>query len=126
MTTPIPNHRIDNHITRRGILGASAILICAPAIVRAINLMPVGNLREPIGPQYAGFVERLFYHSLDSNLRTGGMTVICNGRIVSVADARRLVARARALGWLPKELDVPTSAFRGRPDPEKSRSDFRF
>ena len=97
MTTPIPNL-----ITRRGILGdASAILICAPAIVRVVNLMPVRNLRGPIGPQYAGFVERLFYHSLESNLRTGRMSTVCNGRKVSVADARRLVAHARAQGWLP-------------------------
>ena len=101
MTTPTPNLR-----TRRGILGgASAILICAPAIVRAVNLMPVRNLRGPIGPQYAGFVERLFYHSLESNLRTGRMSTVCSGRIVSGADARRLVAHARAQGWLPKAED---------------------
>jgi hypothetical protein len=103
MTVPIPNHHIDKLITRRSILGcASAVLVCAPAIVRAENLMPVRTLRGPVGPQYAGFVERLFYHALESNLRNGCMTVVCNGRIVPMAQARRLVAHARAQGWLRK------------------------
>jgi hypothetical protein len=61
-------------ITRRSIfIGAAASLICAPAIVRAANLMPVRSLRGPIGPQYAGFCERLFYHSLDCGLRVQAM-----------------------------------------------------
>ena len=91
-------------MTRRSILiGAAASLICAPAIVRVTSLMPVRRLRAPIGPQYAGFVERLFYYSLDGNLRAGRMSTICNGRIVSVADARRMVAHARAQGWLSPE-----------------------
>lgn len=99
MTAIIPNH--DGLITRRRILiGATASLIGAPAIVRVTSIMQVRCLRGPIGPQHAGFVERLFYHSLASNLRWGRMTTVCNGKIVSEVDARRLVAHARAQGWL--------------------------
>ena len=102
MMAPISNH--DNLITRRSIfVGSAALLIGAPAIVRAISLMPVHSLRGPIGPQYAGFCERLFYHSLDCGLRAGRISTVLNGKIVPAADARRLVAYARAQGWLPPE-----------------------
>ncbi len=60
MTAPIvvPDR---NLVTRRSIfIGAAASLLCAPAIVRAANLMPVRRLPFPYGPQYAGFVERLY------------------------------------------------------------------
>jgi hypothetical protein len=76
MKAPIPN--CQHAITRRGIfLGAAASLLCAPAIVRAASLMPVRSVVLPIweelypGPQYAGFVERLRYHYLESALRSG-------------------------------------------------------
>jgi hypothetical protein len=99
---PVPNH--DSLITRRSIFfGAAASLICAPAIVRAASLMPLRSLKGPIGPQYAGFCERLFYHSLDCGLRAGRMSTVLNGKIVPAADARRLVTYARAQGWLPPE-----------------------
>ena len=98
----------DYRMTRRNILiGAAASLICAPAIVRAASLMPVRDLPlqvlnleflNPLGQ----FYRRNFYHSLDSDLRAGrGMTTVSNGKIISVAEAHRMVARARALGWLP-------------------------
>jgi hypothetical protein len=102
MTAPISNH--DGLLSRRSIfIGAAASLLCAPAIVRAISLMPVRRLRGPIGPQYAGFCERLFYHSLDSNLRAGRIGTVLNGKIIIEEDARRIVAYARAQGWLPSE-----------------------
>ena len=102
MTALIANH--DGLITRRSIfIGAAASLICAPAIVRATSLMPVRRLRGPIGPQYAGFCERLMYQSLESNLRAGRMSTVLNGKIIPEADARRMVAYARAQGWLPPE-----------------------
>ena len=102
MMAPISNH--DNLITRRSIfVGSAALLICAPAIVRATSLMPVRGLRGPMGPQYAGFCERLFYHSLDCGLRAGRVSTVLNGKIISAADARRMVAYARAQGWLPPE-----------------------
>ena len=105
MTAPISNH--DNLITRRSIfVGSAALLICAPAIVRATSLMPVRGLRGPIGPQYAGFCERLMYQSLDSNLRAGRMSTVLNGKIIPAAEARRLVAYARAQGWLPPEATL--------------------
>jgi hypothetical protein len=102
MTALISNH--DGLITRRSIfIGAAASLICAPAIVRATSLMPVRRLRGPIGPQYAGFCERLMYQSLESNLRAGRMNAVLNGKIIPEADASRMVAYARAQGWLPPE-----------------------
>ena len=107
MTALISNH--DGLITRRSIfIGAAASLICAPAIVRATSLMPVRALMLierplPIGPQYAGFCERLMYHSLDSNLRAGRMSTVVNGKIIPEAQARRMVAYARAQGWLAPE-----------------------
>ena len=99
MTALISNH--DGLITRRSIfIGAAASLICAPAIVRATSLMPVRRLRGPIGPQYAGFCERLMYQSLESNLRADRMSTVLNGKIIPEADAGRMVGYARAQGWL--------------------------
>ena len=65
--------------------------------------MPMLRLPAPYGPQYAGYCERLFYHALASNLRAGHMKAVLNGKVVAVADARRLVAYARAQGWLPPQ-----------------------
>jgi hypothetical protein len=93
----------DYRMTRRSIfVGAAALLICAPAIVRAASLMPVRGLPlhflNPLGEYY----RRSFYHNLDFDLRTGrSMSMVENGKIISVADARRMVAFARAQGWLP-------------------------
>jgi hypothetical protein len=46
------------------------------------------------------FYRSNFYHSLDSDLRAGrSMSTVSNGKIISVAEAHRMVARARAEGW---------------------------
>jgi hypothetical protein len=103
MTAPILNHHHDR-LTRRSIfVGAAVSLLYAPAIVRATSLMAVHGLILPIGPRYAGFCERLFYHSLDSNLRAGRMNTVLNGKTIPEDDARRMVAYARAQGWLASE-----------------------
>ena len=105
MTAPISNH--DGLITRRSILvGIGASLICAPAIVRATSLMPVRRPPPPFGPQYAGFCERLLYHSLDSNLRAGRTSTVLNGEIIPETDARRMVAHAQDYGWLPPYISI--------------------
>jgi hypothetical protein len=78
-------------------------LICAPAVVRAESQMPVRNLPLQTLNPLGKFYRRCYYHSLDYELRTGQITVNINGKIVSVADARQMVARARAHGWLPPE-----------------------
>ena len=108
MTVPISSH--EGLITRRSIfIGAAASLICAPAIVRATSLMPVRTLMLPIerplpiGPQYAGFCERLMYQSLDSNLRADEMSTVLNGKIIPEDNAHRMVAYARVQGWLAPE-----------------------
>jgi hypothetical protein len=102
MTAPISNH--EGLVTRRSVfIGAAASLVCAPAIVRAASLMPIRSLRVPLGPQYAGFCERQMYQSLDSNLRAGRMSMVLNGKIIPEANARRMVAYARAQGWLAPE-----------------------
>jgi hypothetical protein len=112
MTAISPDHH-GSLITRRSIfIGAAASLIYAPAIVRAASLMPIRGLILPIehplliGRQYAGFCERLMYQSLDSNLKSGRMTTVVNGKIISKADARRMVAHARAQGWLLPEVTL--------------------
>ena len=101
---PTPEHDL---ITRRSIfIGAAASLLCAPAIVRATNLMPVRRLPFPFGPQYAGYCERLMFHALETNLRAGKMSTYLNGEIVSESDARRIVKKAQAYGWLPPYICI--------------------
>jgi hypothetical protein len=114
MMAPISNH--DNLITRRSIfVGSAALLICAPAIVRAASLMPVRRLRGPIGPQYAGFCERLMYQSLASNLRQGRMSTVLNGKIIIEEDASRVV-HAAVFSGIRYVLCRPISpSSRGRP-----------
>ena len=97
----------DYRMTRRNIfIGAAASLICAPAIVRAASLMPVRGLPlQFLTPEFLNplgqFYRRNFYHSLDCDLRAGrAMSTVSNGKIISVAEAHRMVARARAQGWL--------------------------
>jgi hypothetical protein len=65
--------------------------------------MPVRRMRVRIAPQYAGFCERQMYQSLDRNLKAGRMSTVLNGEVVSEDDARRMVACARAQGWLAPE-----------------------
>jgi len=111
MTAPISDPHHERLITRRSIfIVAAASLIYAPAIVRATSLMPVRRLPLPFGPQYAGFCERVFFQCLDSDLRAGRMSTVLNGKIVPVADAQRIVARARAYGWLPPYISIYRSA----------------
>jgi hypothetical protein len=105
---PIPDHTL---ITRRSIfICAAASLLCAPAIVRAANLMPVRRLPFPFGPQYAGFVERLYLHalegSLQAGLRAGQTSIELCGRTIPVDSAQRRVAFARAHGFLPPYICI--------------------
>ena len=92
----------DNRMTRRGIfIRAAAALLCAPAIVRAASLMPVPGLPLQFLKPLGEFYRRCFYHSLESDLRAGrSMTTVTDGKIISVAEARRMVVYARAQGWL--------------------------
>ena len=101
MATPTDKSRYPLRISRRSIfVGAGASLLCAPALVRATSLMPVRRPVLATGRRWAGFCERLFYHSLDHDLRAGRLDPTLYGRIISEAEARRLVAYARANGWL--------------------------
>jgi hypothetical protein len=106
--TPIADHSLK---TRRSILiGAAASLLSAPAIVRAASLMPVRRVSFPYGPQYAGFVDRLFLHalenSLEAGLRAGRTSIELCGRTIQVDSARRRVAFARAHGFLPPHVCI--------------------
>lgn len=106
MTTAIliPNRGL---ITRRRIfVGAAASLLCAPAIVRVANLMPVRRLPFPYGPQYAGFVDRLFLHSIEGRLRAGRTIVEVGGHKIPVESARQTVAFAQAHGFLPPYICI--------------------
>ena len=105
---------MTNHsslITRRSILiGAAASLICAPAIVRAANLMPVRRLPFPFGRQYAGFLERLYFHTLEGSLQTAlrqrRVSVEAYGHSIPIDTARRRVAYAQAHGFLPPYICI--------------------
>ena len=110
MTPPI---LISDHslTTRRSLfIGAAASLLCAPAIVRAANLMPVRRLPFPFGPQYAGYVERLFLHALEGSLqaatRNGRASVELYGHTIPIDSARRRVASAQAHGFLPPYICI--------------------
>jgi hypothetical protein len=110
MTALIPGNDQSSVITRRSIfIGAAASLICAPAIVRVTNLMPVRRLPFPFGPQYAGFVERLYLHALESrvkNMKADQTSFVFNGGTMDVASARRRVAFAQAHGVLPPYICI--------------------
>jgi hypothetical protein len=102
----LTNRHQDYRMTRRSILGAIASLICAPAIVRATSLMPVRRLPLHILNPMGEFYRDCFYHSLDSDLKAGrSMSTVIDGKIVSVVETRRMVAYARAQGWLSPETD---------------------
>jgi hypothetical protein len=105
---PIPYH---GRVTRRSIfIGAAASMLCAPAIVRAANLMPVRRLPFPYGPQYAGYVDRLFLHSIESSLkeclRAGRTIVEVGSHKIPVEKAQQTVAFAQAHGWLPPYICI--------------------
>ena len=92
--------------TRRSVIisAMATSLLCAPAIVRAANLMPVRRLPFPYGPQYAGFLERLYFHALEAHLRSlrgDQKTTYFNNRVMSVETASQQVAYAQAHGFLP-------------------------
>jgi hypothetical protein len=107
VTAPFPISHHDSLITRRTIFfGAAASLMCASAIVRATNLMPMRRLPFPFGPQYAGYCERLFFQALEGDLRSGKMNTHLNGKIVPEADARRVVSYAQAHGFLPPYICI--------------------
>ncbi len=101
MTALIPSHQQNCLVTCRSIfLGVAASLVFAPAIVRFTSLMPVRRLPLQILNPLGKFYRRCFYHNLDFDLKTGrSMSLVENGRIISVADAHRMVAHARAEGW---------------------------
>ena len=110
MTAPILIHD-HSLITRRSLfIGAAASLLCAPAIVRAANLMPVRRLPFPFGPQYAGYLERLFLHALEGSLqaatRKGRASVELYGHTIPIDSARRRVASAQAHGFLPPYICI--------------------
>ena len=62
-----PSGTVGGITRRKFVLAASASEMCAPAIVRAASLMPVRAV-GPIGPQYHGWVERVFIHGLTPHL----------------------------------------------------------
>jgi hypothetical protein len=111
VTAPIPKNDHNSLLARRSILiGAAASLLCAPAIVRVTNLMPVRRLPFPFGPQYAGYVDRLFLHSIESSLKAclrAGQTIVEVGsHKIPVESAQRTVAFAQAHGFIPPYICI--------------------
>ena len=106
MTALVSDTNNSNLITRRGIfIGATASLVCSPAIVRITNLMPVRRLPFPFGRQFAGFVERLYLHALENSFKAclldGRTSFELGGHTIYVDIARQRVSYARAHGFLP-------------------------
>jgi hypothetical protein len=101
----------DYRMTRRNILiGAAASLICAPAIVRAASLMPVRGLplqflspERKIPKTVGEWYQQCFYNNLKNQLRAGHAMTYgpIGGPRITVAEGYRIVAQARADGWLP-------------------------
>jgi hypothetical protein len=101
----------DYRMTRRNILiGAAASLICAPAIVRAASLMPArGSPLQFLNPErkipktVGDWYQLCFYNNLDNALKAGRAMTYgpISGKTISVAEGYRIVAHARAKGWLP-------------------------
>jgi hypothetical protein len=99
-----------SHVTRRSILlGAAVTLICGPAILRASGLMQVRVLPlEVLTPQLRApktlgeWYQLCFYHNLNNALNTGHAMTYggVSGQPISVVENRRIVADARAHGWL--------------------------
>jgi hypothetical protein len=113
MTAPISINDQNGLITRRSIFtGAAASLICSPAIVRVTNLMPVRRLPFPNGPRHAGFIERLFLHSIESSLQDAlrrRLTILDQSYYrdeISVESAQQTVAFAQAHGFLPPYICI--------------------
>ena len=104
----------DHRMPRRSLLiGGAASLICAPAIVKVGSLLPVRGLPlqlltpELLNPE-GQFYRGCFYRSLDGDLKAGrAMSVRSDEKIISVAEAQQMVARARAKGWLPPYIAEP-------------------
>jgi hypothetical protein len=100
----------DYRMTRRSvIIGAAASLVCTPAIVRASSLMPVRGVPLQIltpelkTPRTLGeWYQLFFYNNLENALKAGrAMTFVqIDGNAISVAEGHRIVAAARAQGWL--------------------------
>ena len=115
MVAPISKSGHNSLLTRRSILiGAAASLICAPAIMRVTPLMPVRRLPFPFGPQYAGFVERLYLHALERGLQTalraGRANIEISGQNIPIGDGHRQVAHAQAHGFLPPYICIYRSS----------------
>ena len=99
-------HHCRAGITRRRfILAASASVICAPAIVRAASLMPVRAV-GPIGPQYYGWVERVFIHNLTPHLSELSRAGMSPYGIAAELNRRQVTA----MNGVPWEADSVTSA----------------
>jgi hypothetical protein len=67
MIISIPDDQYDHRVKRRAIIiGGAASLICAPAIVRAINLMPVRRLPFRLGLSPQGSLNVYGFGAWDS------------------------------------------------------------
>jgi hypothetical protein len=111
MSGPIFKHDNNNLLARRSfVFGAAVSLIPAPAIVRVASLMPVRRLPFPFGPQYAGYFERLYLHTLEGSLQTalraGRASIELSGQVIPIDDGRRQVAWAQAHGFLPPYICI--------------------
>jgi hypothetical protein len=102
MTVQISDYHHHQFIRRTLFIGSAALLICAPAIVRAASLMPIRGVIVPTNRNCMGFIDRLRLHLMDVSLLRGWDARrhgFAFGGISETA-ARNTVAYARTQGWL--------------------------
>jgi hypothetical protein len=92
----------DSRMTRRIVFfGAAASVLCAPAIVRVASLMPARALQLGALNPEGEFYRRCFYRTLENDLRAGrAMRVRSDKKVISIAEAQRMIMHARVMGWL--------------------------
>jgi len=116
MAIILPDNRSLALPTRRGVLlGLTASLLSAPAIVRMSNIMPVRRvlITEVERPQ-EGFVRRLWFDACASGLLQGRITVAINGRYPTLGEAERTVRYALNHGFLsPRRTEEIRLLFTG-------------
>ena len=102
MSLILPDNRSSALPTRRRVLlGLAVSSLPAPAIVRVSSIMPVGRvlITEPDRPQ-EGFVRRLWFDSLASDLLRGYVTTTINGAHPTLSEVERTVRYALKYGFL--------------------------
>ena len=100
-------------VTRRSLfVGAAATLICAPAVVRFVSLMPVRGVHE-IERHHYGFVERFYVHAnLPTIIKLEDVGLTAHGIAAAMTECGRTSMNGeswdadRVLGVLTRDRNI--------------------